>query len=315
MARTTNQKLLASGSSSKGLGSGKSNLWNQVWKARIPPKIRSFTWRLLKCILPTRCALSKKISLPDINCLFCKDKEECDVHIFKQCWVLESFWNACTLGMLLNLHPTSNIIDWMVEASFTLSCELFEKFLTCLWTIWRERNNILWNESDFSTLFMATWASNHLQDYQRLHHSKKVMKKRILTHWISPPSGRLKVNIDGSFRHGEAVGGIGVVVHDNQGNCVAALARHLPFASFVLHVKLEACRAGLLFAIQQGWNQIELESDCMQLVTALSNSCEDWSHVGRIVEDCKNYMTAFNNIQARHIFREANCVAHRLAHC
>ena len=110
------------------------------------------------------------------------------------------------------------------------------------------------------------------------------------------------------------MGGIGVVVRDNQGNCVAALARHLPLASSALHVELEACRAGLLFAIQQGWNQIELESDCMQLVTALSNSCEDWSHVGRIVEDCKNYMTAFNNIQAHHIFRETNCAAHRLAH-
>ena len=99
-----------------------------------------------------------------------------------------------------------------------------------------------------------------------------------------------------------------------QGRCLASFARNLPCASSTLHVELEACRAGLLIAINQGWSDIEVESDCMQLVNALQNPCEDWSEVGRIVEDCKSYMEAFNFILVRHIFREANCVAHRLAH-
>lgn len=155
---------------------------------------------------------------------------------------------------------------------------------------------------------------NYLHDYQRIHPPKKVIKKRRISHWTSPPSGRLKINIDGSFRLDKAAGGIGVVVRNSQGRCQASFARYLPKASSALHVELEACRAGLLIAINQGWSDIEVESDCMQLVNALNNPNEDWSEVGRIVEDCKSYMMAFNFILVRHIFREANCVAHRLAH-
>lgn len=37
-------------------------------------------------------------------------------------------------------------------------------------------------------------------------------------------------------------GGIGVVVRNNAGQCVAALARHFPYASSALHMEAEACR-------------------------------------------------------------------------
>lgn len=59
---------------------------------------------------------------------------------------------------------------------------------------------------------------------------------------------------------------------------------------------------------------MDLESDCAALITALAGNCEDYSEVGRVVEDCKEYLASFSSINFRHIYRETNGVAHRLAH-
>lgn len=41
---------------------------------------------------------------------------------------------------------------------------------------------------------------------------------------------------------------------------------------FALQMEAEACRAGLLIAIHQGWSNIDLQSDSSRVVAALANS-------------------------------------------
>lgn len=102
-------------------------------------------------------------------------------------------------------------------------------------------------------------------------------------------------------------------VRDEYGRWVAAFTKHVPYATSALHVILEACRSGMVMAVNQGWSDIVLESTCMQLVTAMENACEDWSELGQVVEDCKASLNAFKSIAFRHIFSEVNGVATRLA--
>ena len=40
----------------------------------------------------------------------------------------------------------------------------------------------------------------------------------------------------------------------------------------------------------------------------------DFSEVSRVLEDCKEYLSSFPSFSFRHIYREANSVADRLAH-
>lgn len=57
-----------------------------------------------------------------------------------------------------------------------------------------------------------------------------------------------------------------------------------------------------------------METDCLILVAALTRPGEDYSDIGWIIGDCKELITSFNSISIRHVYREANVVAHRLAH-
>lgn len=253
----------------------------------------------------------KKVPIPDVSCIFCHDHEEHAIHLFEKCTALDCFWKACSISGLPRQHPAGDLTDWIMDVAFTHNSQQLDMLLTCLWTIWKERDNILWNQGTFNPLFMATWATNHLAEYKKLHPLKLVNKKRVLTHWKSPPSGRLKVNVDGHFRINEALGGSGVVVRDEHGHCVAALARQLPYATSALYVHMEACRAGLITAINHGWSDIEMETNCIQLVTTMKNPCEDRSEFGRIIEDCRIFSNTFNSFVIHHISREANGVAYR----
>lgn len=48
------------------------------------------------------------------------------------------------------------------------------------------------------------------------------------------------------------------------------------------------------------------------LLDALSTEQEDFSKIGRIIDDCRVYKTEVQSIQVRHIYREVDGVTHRL---
>ncbi|XP_061993525.1 uncharacterized protein LOC133711410 [Rosa rugosa] len=166
----------------------------------------------------------------------------------------------------------------------------------------------------FNATNAAEWAVKFLHDYQQVHPIGQSKSRRATAKWRNPPSGRLKVNVDGSYRPEFGDGGIGIVVRDDHGTCVAAMARYFPKVLSAFHMEAEPFKAGLLLAIYQGWDGFELESDCSLMVAALNQNMEDRSDVGRIIDDCKSYLTSLHSIQITHVFREANGVAHRLAH-
>ncbi|KAL6223089.1 hypothetical protein ACLB2K_006479 [Fragaria x ananassa] len=181
----------------------------------------------------------------------------------------------------------------------------FEVFLVSLWAIWSERNKLVWEGGDCNPAHMAVWALQLLEEYQKIHVRQKKRGTRPRTKWSCPPSGRLKINVDGAFRKEERTGRVGVIARDGQGRCVAALSRHIPYAQSALHVEAEAVRAGLLIAFYHQWENIEVESDSAIMLQALTREEEDLTEVGTIVNDCKSYMQAFNFVSVWHIFREA----------
>ncbi|KAL6199572.1 hypothetical protein ACLB2K_029356 [Fragaria x ananassa] len=160
---------------------------------------------------------------------------------------------------------------------------------------------------------MSIWALQFLEDYKKVHNKLKVKMKRAKARWSCPPSGRLKLNVDGAFLEDQRVGGIGVVARDEHGVCLVALSPHMPYAQPAMHMEAEALRASLLIAFYRGWNEIEIESDCETLLQALAKD-GDVVEVSAILVDCRHYLMAFDYVLLRHVNREANGVANRLAH-
>lgn len=159
------------------------------------------------------------------------------------CEALLCFWSALPTGKLPSPHISSSLFDWVVEVVRCLSSQQVEIFLAGLWVIWSERNNVVWRGGNYNPFFMAAWVLQHIEEYQRCHPRALKTARRLRSRWECPPSGRLKINVDGSYRVAMGMGGIGVVVRDEFGKCHAAFPRHFPYALSALQMELEAHRA------------------------------------------------------------------------
>lgn len=113
----------------------------------------------------------------------------------------------------------------------------------CCWIIWSERNKLVWDDGTFNPQFMASSAARMLEEYIKFHPNKTKNKARP------------------AFRVDSGLGGIGVVVSNEFGTCIATLQRSLPFCSSAMHAETEACRDGLKLALQHGWDNFTMETD------------------------------------------------------
>lgn len=58
---------------------------------------------------------------------------------------------------------------------------------------------------------------------------------------------------------------------------------------------------------------VDLESDCVALISTLASSSEDCSEIGQVVKDCNEYFSEFSSIIFQQIYRAVNVVAYKLA--
>ncbi|XP_062017671.1 uncharacterized protein LOC133734024 [Rosa rugosa] len=238
--------------------------------AHVPAKTKVFLWKLLRGILPTRTALAdRRVHLPDNRCVFCSNNFETSVHVFKNCDSVETFWVEGPLKLRPKDHAAINLHAWIYGMIDVLHGEQLCMFFMALWSLWNERNKIIWQGGHFNPMFAAQWAVNYLVEFQQVRYKPTVKMKRSVTKWECPPRGRLKINIDGAFRGVDGSGGIGVVVRTAEGVGIAALARPFVHAHSALNMEVEACRAGLFLGIHQGWTDIDIESDSILLIAAL----------------------------------------------
>ncbi|XP_004298184.1 PREDICTED: uncharacterized protein LOC101290856 [Fragaria vesca subsp. vesca] len=203
---------------------------------------------------------------------------------------------------------------WIQDILENLQAPQMEVFFILLWSIWVERNYVVWNGSRVDPRETVRWVMALLDEYKRAQPvANKGKRSRQEERWIFPPRGKLKLNLDGAYRE-DGSGGAGMLVRDEKGIVKGAWSVHLTNLNSPLQAEAMACREGLRRAVEQGWLNIDVESDCEVLVAALNGENGGGLEVSRIIDNCRYYLILLNNSVVRHIYREANNGAHRLAH-
>ncbi|XP_074289342.1 uncharacterized protein LOC141614496 [Silene latifolia] len=132
--------------------------------------------------------------------------------------------------------------------------------------------------------------------------------------WKVARPGYVKINIDAGAKEGEGVT-MGVVCRDSNGDVMWGVSTgreqqwEVPVA--------EACAVldGLEEAVQRGIQNVEIESDCLQVIEVLKDRKTGRSGFAHLIEDILDCSTKFQSVIWSHVSRNNNCVAHALAHC
>jgi len=108
-------------------------VFEELWKLKVPSKVATFAWRLLKDRLPTKVNLRRRqLELDDFLCPFCISTEESAGHLFFHCdKILPVWWESMSWVSLVGafpLHPRQHFLHHIYGGS--------EKMMATRWKWW-----------------------------------------------------------------------------------------------------------------------------------------------------------------------------------
>ncbi|KAL6555157.1 hypothetical protein OROGR_006415 [Orobanche gracilis] len=244
--------------------------WGWIWKIQASEKIRFFIWRCVNNALPlnknrVNCNLATSPA-----CSRCLGEMEDLMHCLRDCPFAREIWTK--MGALR--WPNFLIQDCQVWIKQQVSSRNSVKFVTAVWGIWKWRNN--------AVLDAVKW--NSQEAWRRLCHEHDEIVKFIDPHrmslvgdtlslsWCPPMREQIKLNIDGSFMsmNGNRMG-FGGVLRNDKGQWIIGLVGHSGGGSPFLAEAL-ALLHGLKIAWSKGYRRIVCETDCVELVRAVTET-------------------------------------------
>ncbi|CAN1181617.1 Putative ribonuclease H protein At1g65750 [Linum perenne] len=290
--------------------------WNKLWTFPIPPKLHFFVWKCVLGVLPTRTALQARI--PDFprSCPVCESPAESVSHLLLFCPVTVRF--GASLNLPLHLVSSSNFcIVW--RKLLRLEPSLGRKFIFFWWRLWKSRNTVIFLSKQFSIPALKAQMENHMAkseiELDQEDMGRGVPRRQqinVPTRWRPPPTGRLKINVDGAVRRGQG-GGIGLILRDEAGNVLFAAGRSLPHFSDPFTIEALAFREALRWCLNRSVVNVDIEGDAAMVSSHILDKKRLHPRAGAIIQECKLLLLRQPTIRCFAVRREANTAAHNLA--
>ncbi|KAK8704879.1 hypothetical protein V6N13_048491 [Hibiscus sabdariffa] len=132
--------------------------------------------------------------------------------------------------------------------------------------------------------------------------------------WRPPPTGTIKINVDGAYLPATHTGAVGILARDDVGSVLGGFARPVPVPGPASAVEAFAIRAGLEFAATHDWSSVIIESDAACIVNKLLRPSQDLSLLGDSLVPVHDLLAATpGRVRVCFAPRSANTVAHELA--
>ncbi|KAM6588282.1 hypothetical protein CsatA_010887 [Cannabis sativa] len=284
---------------------------------KIPSKIQNLVWRACTSCLPTLVQLRTKHVAVSTLCPLCQEQDESILHILVTCRVTRKCWDRVGIGTVT--PAGTNFFDWCTTVFSVAAADLCCNVATVCWAIWGARNELVWKRKSFNPIDIVAFANRYLDQWRcaqssDMESSWPLLRARdVVERWTAPHGNSVKLNVDAAmFNSGEQYG-IRLVVRNGSGLLIEG--RTELFNGQVEPVLAEAIgiREALSWIKDSRWQDVYVETDCLNVVQAIHCSTEMISLFGLVIKDCKKMLANLNNVFVSFIKRSANVVAHSFA--
>lgn len=83
--------------------------WDVIWKLRLPPKIKNFTWRLFKKALHVLANIRVRHIVEESLCPICGCAKETTIHVFRDCHFARIMWARSRIPNMLLLTDVHDV--------------------------------------------------------------------------------------------------------------------------------------------------------------------------------------------------------------
>ncbi|XP_024171922.1 uncharacterized protein LOC112177915 [Rosa chinensis] len=179
--------------------------------------------------------------------------------------------------------PNIDFKEWMLEQSLNLNADVFAKLLMIMWSLWKSRNNKLWEGKVQSTNDILLGCFTWLEEFHKARMSTTLAALKTTKKWqaVAIP----KLNIDGAFILQESYGGIGGVLRDPNGVFQAAFSKPVFHVNLAQQIELLAIKEGLQFIKNLQIQNVIVETDCLVAVQEITYTALNISVMSSIVLD------------------------------
>jgi ribonuclease HI len=122
-----------------------------------------------------------------------------------------------------------------------------------------------------------------------------------LVKWTPPPTGTVLLNVDGAMFKSSNRMGVGVMIQNHRGDCLAACSELISEVTSPQLAKALAIRRALSFTREEGFEKIMIASDCLSVVQRINNTAQDRSFLGAVIQDIKMEATLFTSCSFLHV--------------
>ncbi|XP_043692873.1 uncharacterized protein LOC122643303 [Telopea speciosissima] len=251
-------------------------VWRRIWKIDTLPKIKAFIWRTCNEGLPTGSGLHARHIPIDPVCPRRGFEKEIGDHLLLDCPCARAVWHGSSLHYSPPTDVTPTIVGWLGS-----------------WDVVFRHDKRLVHEA---------LSKSQVADRDSPPHV-----------WTVPPTSITKINCDATLPQDNAKGGLGLVLRDHAGNQRKFVSIPMCFNSALQGELLAVC-AALRLALELGLTQVQVESDCREVVNyILDHSYTTPIDSAVVLGDIWKLSASFSSISFHYISRAINGVADALA--
>jgi ribonuclease HI len=301
----------------KGLNMTSQERWNNIWKIQAPPKAKHLLWRICRGCIPTRTRLHDRCVPCPLTCPVCEQHNEDDWHIFFNC--NDSILALQTAGLDHLVTARVHRFRTATELIFSICSEEDRATAGCfaliLWTVWKNRNDKVWNDVKESGRSIGIKVLQHWQQWCSVQHhlQSSSQQQQHLSTWQKPPMSWYKCNVDAGFHKERNKVTAGWCVRNHDGNFITAGTLWQEGRYSVIEGEAFALFEALKAMQQQGLSQVIFETDSKSVVDAIHNIHGGASEFSSIICSINRILLSNPNFVVKFIKRQANMVAHTLA--
>ncbi|XP_039029075.1 uncharacterized protein LOC120163149 [Hibiscus syriacus] len=244
----------------------------------------------------------------DTLCPLCDKFSESVSHLFLYCEVVWGLWSR-----FLHFWNVSFVVPESLTALISVWIDLVPRSTIWTFILGAEMWNTAWfvyRFPDVKIPFDSLVGDPKVTDFEVS--SKKSSSS--LSHWVPPPSGFVKLNVDGDMVKGWSRGGIGGLLRDNDGVIFGSFSESVGPDPPII-AELLAIKRGLFLFVVSGFDSnggLILESDCSTALQWIKNLGRCTPLFESMVKDIASLVVE-QDVIVRHILRSVNWEANGLA--
>ncbi|VAH50600.1 unnamed protein product [Triticum turgidum subsp. durum] len=317
--------------SSSGAANGERRLWNIIWKARVPQKIRIFAWRAATQSLAVQVNRVKHHQTTIGLCSICGVEDESVFHALVSCpkaralrLAVREVWNLLDEVVFNFTGP-----NWLLVLLDQVRPPVHEQIIFMFWRAWHLRNDLIFGKGKEKMSDSVRFIQNYWTSFSSCHPNVKMeisikgkervdglnftndMRKNLVT-WQAPATEIIKTNVDASYVEALRAASVGVVARNHTGEVIISSWDYIGVCNSAEEAELRATLAGLYIGITLH-KAIILETDCSFVASFLRNDLLDRSPLVDLKIEALNLAKMMINCKISKINRTANRVAHEIA--